>query len=188
MIDVHAALAALAVHRPVFHSEADFQHAFAWSLHSSRPDAAIRLERPVPTPLKVMHVDLVATYGEGVFACELKYKTRKLGAVVQGEPYALQGHGAEPIGRYDFLMDVARLEAVRHALSATSCWAILLTNDSGYWAKPGSVDGISAAFSLAPGRTCSGVLHWSTATSPSTKRARDQPITLAGQYCFQWRD
>jgi hypothetical protein len=188
MIDVHAALAALAAHHPIFHSEADFQHAFAWSLHVSHPDAAVRLERPVPTPLKVMHVDLVATRGNDVVACELKYKTRELDAVVRGEHYALQSHAAQPIGRYDFLMDVARLEAVRHALSATSCWAVLLTNDSAYWSEPGSIDGISASFSLSPGRTCSGTLQWGAATSAGTRRARERPITLAGHYCFQWRD
>ena len=96
MIDVHAALAALAVHRPVFHSEADFQHAFAWSLHVSRPDAAVRLRRPVLTPLKVMHVDLLATHGRNVFACDLKYKTGALAALVSDEQYALQTHAAQP--------------------------------------------------------------------------------------------
>jgi hypothetical protein len=73
MIDVHATLDGLAAQRPLFHSEADFQHAVAWNLHLSRPDAAIRLEQPVQTPLKVVHVDLVATHGSEVFACELKY-------------------------------------------------------------------------------------------------------------------
>ena len=37
-------MAALARVRPLFHSEADFQHAFAWQLHSAHPDARIRLE------------------------------------------------------------------------------------------------------------------------------------------------
>jgi hypothetical protein len=81
-------------------------------------------------------------------------------------------------------MDIARLEAVQRALSASSCWAILLTNDSAYWADAGSVDGISAAFSLSPGRRCSGDLHWGPATSAGTKRAREHPITLAGEYCL----
>ena len=36
-------MAALARMRPLFHSEADFQHAFAWQLRSAHPDARIRL-------------------------------------------------------------------------------------------------------------------------------------------------
>ena len=32
----------LAEGRPVFHNEADLQHAFAWQLHTSRPDASTR--------------------------------------------------------------------------------------------------------------------------------------------------
>lgn len=35
--------------RPVFHSEADFQHALAWSIHRVYPDAKIRLEYRPPS-------------------------------------------------------------------------------------------------------------------------------------------
>jgi hypothetical protein len=185
-IDLRSAVAGLAAHRPAFHSEADFQHALAWGLHRSYPEANVRLERPVLTPLGLLHVDLVATNGSEVLACELKYKTRGLNGLVGGEQYTLQSHAAQPIGRYDFLMDVARLEAVRDALGATSCWAILLTNDSAYWAD--SAEGISAAFSLAPGKSCSGSLEWGLTTSLGTKRARPKPISIRGQYCFEWRD
>src|SRR5664280_2719473 len=37
-------MTALAVGRPVFHSEADIQHAFAWELQRTHPAARIRLE------------------------------------------------------------------------------------------------------------------------------------------------
>jgi len=188
MIDLHSALRTLATRRPVFHSEADFQHALAWTLHESSPHATLRLERPVTTPKGVLHVDLVAYLPQGVLVCELKYKTRALQYSLGGEQYNLQSHAAQPIGRYDFLMDIARLEGACRALSATSCWAILLTNDTVYWTEAGAASGISAAFSLAPGRHCSGLLEWGPNTSQGTKRARDAPITLAGQYCFEWRN
>jgi hypothetical protein len=42
--EVHVALAALALERPVFHSEADFQHSLAWQLHVADPSVQIRLE------------------------------------------------------------------------------------------------------------------------------------------------
>lgn len=34
----------LALRRPVFHSEADFQHDFAWEAHSMDPNLRVRLE------------------------------------------------------------------------------------------------------------------------------------------------
>jgi len=37
--EIEETMAALALVRPLFHSEADFQHAFAWQLHSAHPDA-----------------------------------------------------------------------------------------------------------------------------------------------------
>ena len=37
----------LAQRRPIFHSEADFQHALAWEIHALHTDCQIRLERPV---------------------------------------------------------------------------------------------------------------------------------------------
>jgi hypothetical protein len=44
--DVGAMLTELARERTVFHSEADFQHAFAWKINEHLPDAEIRLEVP----------------------------------------------------------------------------------------------------------------------------------------------
>ncbi len=37
----------LRLHRPVFHSEKDFQHSLAWLIHQQDPDAQIRLETPL---------------------------------------------------------------------------------------------------------------------------------------------
>jgi hypothetical protein len=46
---IEQTMAAIAHSRPLFHSEADFQHGFAWQLHTTYPDARIRLEtRPRP--------------------------------------------------------------------------------------------------------------------------------------------
>lgn len=38
-------MVALASSRPLFHSQADFERAFAWEAHRQRPDAQVRLER-----------------------------------------------------------------------------------------------------------------------------------------------
>jgi hypothetical protein len=187
-MNAHALVSALAQRRPVFHSEADFQHAFAWELHLRFPQASIRLERPIQTSLGPLHVDLVAAIEADVLAFELKYKTRALVTVSGDEIFHLQDHGAQPPTRYDFLKDVARLESLGEDMPRVISWAILLTNDSAYWCEPRALDGTSAAFSLCDGRTCSGHLDWGANTSAGTKRKRENPIKLNGEYSFQWRE
>jgi hypothetical protein len=45
---VNGAMNRLALRRPVFHSEADFQHGLAWQIQLDHPDARVRLEtRPL---------------------------------------------------------------------------------------------------------------------------------------------
>ena len=120
-------------------------------------------------------------------AIELKYKTRATSLDVQGEPYGLQAHGAEPIGRYLFLKDVQRLEAIR---SRRGCrgWAVLLTNDSTYWADAARGGGISAEFNLCDGAVCGGRLQWGPTTSSRTKKGHEAAITLSGRYRIAWSD
>ena len=43
-LPLDAVLAGLSAKRPVFHSEADFQHAFAWEVHLLDPRIEVRLE------------------------------------------------------------------------------------------------------------------------------------------------
>ena len=50
---------ALAQRRAIFHSEADFQHAFAWEIRRLLPESDIRLELPVRTTSGAIHLDLL---------------------------------------------------------------------------------------------------------------------------------
>jgi len=49
--DLLAELQGLAHCQPIFHSEADFQHALAWRLHELWPEARIRLDGKLPQVL-----------------------------------------------------------------------------------------------------------------------------------------
>jgi len=174
--------------RPMFHSEGDFQHALAWLLHCRLPSAEIRLEVPVKPLAGASHVDLLAVH-EGVpHAIELKYKTRGLTCVVQGETFNLKGQAAQDIGRYDFLKDVSRLEKVLSTCPGWLGFAILLTNDSGYWKQPRSPTTVDAAFRLHEGKPVSGVLAWSPRASAGTTQSREQPLALIGRYIASWSD
>jgi hypothetical protein len=57
-LSISEVLAALAKQRPLFHSEADFQHAIAWELHERLPRASVQLEHPVEVSHlnKLLHV------------------------------------------------------------------------------------------------------------------------------------
>ena len=178
-------MAALAEERPLFHSEADFQHAFAWRLHSVHPGARIRLEtrfRPGE------RLDVLAVIDGRRVAIELKYLLRKLTATVEGELFDLPDQSAQDIRRYDFVKDILRLERMRLEDLADDAYAIALTNDPGYWrptAREGTVD---AAFRLAEGRRLAGLLAWAAHTGAGTMVGRKDPIALGGDYLVTWRD
>jgi hypothetical protein len=73
--DVEQTMARLAARRPIFHSEADFQHAFAWQLQTDHPDARIRLEtRPRPG----VRLDVLTVIDDRRVAYELKYLLRNV--------------------------------------------------------------------------------------------------------------
>jgi hypothetical protein len=182
--ELHDVLNALARVRPVFHSEADFQHALAWELHSRHVGARIRLERQV---LPGLHLDLSFNLGECVTAIELKYKTSRLNVLVSGEEFQLQNQAAEPPNRYRVIEDIVRVERLLSAGVATQGFVIFLTNNSQYW-NPGLESGrdISAAFRVHEGRRLAGTLSWATHTAIGTMGKHSAPLTLRGEYVAQW--
>jgi hypothetical protein len=76
MFNVTELMGELSRQRAVFHSEADFQHTFAWEIHRRMPHAEVRLERPIFVGGKTLHLDCLVTQGKMAVAIELKYKTR----------------------------------------------------------------------------------------------------------------
>lgn len=101
-------LGRLASLRPVFHSEADLQQAFAWEARTLDPSLRVRLEtRPEPG----VRLDLLLTGEDGSWsAVELKYLVRLWQGEVAGERFELKNQGAEDIRAYDVVKDVVRVE------------------------------------------------------------------------------
>jgi len=187
VINVIEILSELAQKRPVFHSEADFQHAFAWEIHQRLASAAVRLEFPVSYQDQQLHLDIWVTQPRTILAIELKYKTRALDVQVGTEKFGLKNHSAQDIGRYDFAKDVQRLEQVLVGQKRGSGYAILLTNDSAYWTAPSNDHTVDVDFRLYNGRILEGTLGWQGA-SAGTMRGRESVITLNGSYPLQWQD
>ncbi|MBU2693456.1 hypothetical protein [Pimelobacter sp. 30-1] len=179
-------LEALAERRPVFHSEADFQFAFAWQAKSRNPDLAVRLETH-PEPEVRLDLELIAPSGQGI-AIELKYMTRRWSGSVRGESYALKNHGASDLRGYDVVKDVVRVERFVAARPGWSGLVVALTNEAGYWRSPGHGRVTNAdAFRLYDGTILSGERRWGPNTG-GTARGREAPLVLQGAHTLTWTD
>ncbi|MCE2501008.1 MAG: hypothetical protein J4G13_09110 [Dehalococcoidia bacterium] len=191
MLDIDELMSDLSLRRPIFHSEADFQHALAWRIHETRPDCDVRLEfNPSPDADSRMAVDIWVRLPEGTVAIELKYCTRELQQEWRNERFVLRQHGGQPPRRYDFVKDVQRLEWTLQIPSpADYGFAVLLANESMYWTPPTRTNITDIAFRIHDGhRIGSGELRWGISTGAKTKQNREEPIYLNGTYALYWRD
>jgi hypothetical protein len=184
---IHHFLATLAAERPIFHSEADFQHAFAWLLHREHPELSVRLEVPLRVGEKMVHIDLLAG-GEETLGVELKYKTRAVAVDMGGEEFRLSSHAAQDLGRYDFIKDIERLELLAAARRCTRGYAVLLTNDSAYWTSSRREASAGAAFRLDGEQSLAGMLAWGPLASAGTAKGRERALEIAGAYPREWKD
>ena len=173
--------------RPIFHAEADFQHALAWEIQKHYPESDVRLETKVFGKNTKIYLDILVTYQGKRYAIELKYKTRGLDCVVNGEEFYLNNQGAQDIGRYDVLKDLYRLEQMVDTGVVDEGVLIFLTNDSTYYSPPYGNQTVNQAFRIHEGRMINGELKWADNTGQGTMRGREEPISLFGSYSMRWR-
>lgn len=175
----------LRAERVLFHSEADFQHSFAWAVH--------RLDRTIQVRLEVRqdqaeYLDLLCRGPHGRTAIEFKYFTARWDGADPGtgEEFHLRGHAATDLARRNFVFDIARLERFcRLGAVPTNGLAILLTNDRGLWDQPpGNRPTRDQEFRIDDGRRLTGTLRWGTEGSYFPPNQRD----LTGDYLLSWRD
>jgi hypothetical protein len=186
--EIDGVLAALASDRPVFHSEADFQHSLAWALQMREPGRRIRLEYRAPVD-EVMHVDILVVEPAGRrIAIELKCWTRQLEVTTGDEAFVLRNQGAHDISRYDFVKDIARIERLISTDVADAGWVIAITNDAAYWNPATRRDTIDAAFRIGHGRVLQGELAWAAHAGAGTTRGRLLSHFLSGRYELVWKD
>ena len=185
MFDVELLLNRLSRRRPIFHSEADFQHDFAWEARLMWPDTRVRLEQPFPGRTSGA-IDVVIYRENRLHAVELKYFKGLHQSEREGEPFHLKSHGAQDIGRYHVCRDIGRMEAFC-AQPQSSASVIVLTNDKYYWGgktRPGT---IAEAFDISGRRKLTGELRWAEHTA-GTKRGKEAPIVLNHSYKPEWKD
>ena len=186
--DILDVLSVLAGSRPVFHSEADFQHALAWGVQQSGPRLRVRLEtRPQPG----VHLDLHVSdsVDNTSVAIELKYLTDGWNGSLEGESFHLLRQSAQDIRAYDCVKDIGRVEKLVQARYATHGLVVVLTNDPSYWRAPehGRVTN-AHAFRLHDGLVLDGSRAWGPKTGPGTSKGRENVIELRGRYTLKWQD
>lgn len=171
--------------RPVFHNEADFQFSFAWEIQKQISNSSIRLEYKVPGFVN-RYTDIWVN-GKSPIAIELKYKPISTRLEINKEIFELKKHGAEDIGRYDYLKDVQRVEEIVMKYPKTVGYAILLSNDHLYWNLPYKQDSVDASFKIHEGRRVHGNLPWASNTGVGTKKNREESIVIKGEYDINWK-
>jgi len=184
--DLHDILSKLSPNRPVFHSEADFQHALAWAIHERYPDARIRLEYRVPDITETIYLDILVELSGVRIGIELKYKTREWIGDFSEEPFALKNQSAHPLGRHDFIKDVTRLE--QFARDISKGFAIFLTNCPLYWTEVQNKKTVDAQFRLHEGVVLKGTRKWVGSPAKGTTAGRNKPLKLKGEYPLHWQD
>ena len=183
MLDIDEIMRCLAERRPIFHSEADFQHELAWQIRKKVPQ--VRLEYPIGYEGKGkrrrrIYLDIWLPYE--CIAIELKYKTQKMGKKEvelkwNHEYFLMKKQSAADIGRYEFLEDVQRLEQWDKCKIG---YAILLANEPSYWTPPSNEGNVDSDFQLHPGRgDITGPLAW--APNSKTGEGRKSHV-LTGSY------
>jgi hypothetical protein len=179
----------LATERPIFHSEADFQHALAWLIHEMHPACRIHLEVNPYAEDQPAYLDIICYDNELTIAIELKYKKRKLDLIHNSEDFHLREQSAQDTGRYDFIKDICRLERFVLTHPQSLGFVVLLTNDAGYW-QPAKHQRATASdqFRLHDNAILKGSLQWAEHASIGTRRKREQPLRLSNEYHLHWHD
>lgn len=171
----------------MFHSEADFQFAFAQTVASLDASIRVRLEVPKRAADRRTYVDLSCAVDEQKTLIEFKYVTRGWSGVDGNtdEPFALRAHAALDLARLHFIHDITRLEGWTQAETDTDGIAIMLTNDGGLWqptpAPPTTRDW---AYRIHEGLTIEGNLTWGTPEKPFARNDR----SVRGAYLTRWTD
>jgi len=187
MIDLEKCLLELANKRPIFHSEADFQHSLAWEIHL-QTNLKIRLEYTYRQVLqKDPQIDIVVWEEDKLIPIELKYKTRKFTTIIDGEEFFLKDHSATDQGRYDFIYDIKRVEEITEQ-THTEGYCVFLTNVSAFWNK-GKLNSIDNQFKFYQRKEIlRGELRWQGNPSKKTIENRENPITIRNDYSCNWKD
>ena len=184
--------------RPVFHSEADFQHELAIWIQSAGWDVRLEVPRPIAVNQASMtaEIDLLIRKNGEWTAIELKYVKKSTHVVHGDEQFHLAGSWGTNLSRFDCWADYRRIESIVAAGHAQQGHAVFLTNVAPAWNKDvGPTRNLASMFSLHEGRTvpAGSSLNWTPATptagSVSAKRLPPYaPVLVSRAQACRWTD
>ena len=187
--DLDTTLMELAVQRPVFQNEMDFQFSFAWQIKMKFPNWNIRFEKNLTdSEDEKRRIDLWIE-GENTYAIELKYPTQELFHEVNNEIFKLRNQSAVDYSRYAFLKDIQRMEEVVGNNTDVKGYAILITNDMSIELPPTKDDVADFQFRIHEGKVINNEeLDWIRKEGGQSFGDMENPIKLRGTYKFYWKD
>ena len=187
--DLDTTLMELAVQRPVFQNEMDFQFSFAWQIKMKFPNWNIRFEKNLTdSEDEKRRIDLWIE-GENTYAIELKYPTQQLFHEVNNEIFKLRNQSAVDYSRYAFLKDIQRMEEVVGNNTDVKGYAILITNDMSIELPPTKDDVADFQFRIHEGKVINNEeLDWIRKEGGQSFGDMENPIKLRGTYKFNWKD
>ncbi len=187
--DLDTTLMELAVQRPVFQNEMDFQFSFAWQIKMKFPNWNIRFEKNLTdSEDEKRRIDLWIE-GENTYAIELKYPTQELFHEVNNEIFKLRNQSAVDYSRYAFLKDIQRMEEVVSNNTDVKGYAILITNDMSIELPPTKDDVADFQFRIHEGKVINNEeLDWIRKEGGQSFGDMENPIKLRGTYKFNWKD
>lgn len=186
--DIPDLLTKLAIRRPIFHSEADFQHELAMEIKTANEDVQLRLENPLEKGSSEA-LDILVRLKSTKMALELKYICAELEYAdhTDGEEvFTLSNQAALDQKRFDVLKDVVRMERFVRMNQDSAAGVVVISNADGMWRGPYKNNTKDAEFSLREGREVSGKLKWAADTGEGTMKDREDGIDLAGCYYMKW--
>jgi hypothetical protein len=181
----------LADRRPVFHSEADFQFAFAQLVTEMDSEIRCRLEVPQDVaaakagPGRGEYLDLACHGPSGATLIEFKYATREWrGSDAHGEAFHLRNHAAYDLTRRYFVHDISRLERFTQDVANTNGLALLLSNEPTLWNQAPSNERQARFhnFRIHDAQTLGGHLAWGSGDAPR------YDAHLTGTYSLNWHN
>ena len=186
--------------RPVFHSEADFQHELAMELR--RSGYGVRLEVPHSIAVNGAQVGaeldilVIEPKTQRRTAIELKYVTARKTVVHAGETFNLCQNWGTNLSRFDCWADFQRVGGLVAAGGAHCGFAIFLTNAEDAWLVDAGPTGIMAQqFSIHDNRNVAtgAVMDWVPNAPPVGSVLKKRlppysPITVQTHTVCTWTD
>ncbi|MHA6668548.1 hypothetical protein ACX3O0_06715 [Homoserinimonas sp. A447] len=183
-VDLAEVLAKLSERRPVFHSERDFQFAFAWQVQLTGPEIEVHLEVP-QRPGVHLDLEFVSPDRKRTTGIELKYRKGFWAGPVGGQQFRLTAQSAHDQGRYGVVKDISRIEEFVRDRPGSNGAVIALTNDKTYWNHFPDSTAIDHDFHIHHGAVLNGDRRWNRPPA-SDEHATD--LRLMGTYEMNWSE